>query len=356
MSTAPRTRPSARAHDRVRHRVAGAVATRGRGEHRGHHPAGPVHHRSARVPVAHKAAQRRDRALHGPAPVGVLGDHGRGLPESRRLHVVRAVLGEAEDRGRGARLRVHVERQRRRASNPGHAQDREVVLRVVPDGLGVQRRAVAAELDRRVVLARDHVSVRHDDPAAGDPAAPLDAQAAGGAEHAHHAPPGRPHVGVAGDLRVRRRHVRGRAADGRERVEARERLAGSAPTAAAPRSASGGSLSAGSARAARARRASGAPPRPRSTPGRARGRPPAPRRPRRPPRRAPRAAGPSDGSRPPRARRRIARRASAPRAGPRAARRASGSRRSGAPAPAATRGTRPERSRRAPGRRRSGPG
>ena len=174
--------------------------------------------------MAHEAAQRRDRALHRPAPVGVLGDHGRGLPEPRRLHVVGAVLGEAEDGGRGARLRVDVERQRRRPADPGHAQDREVVLRVEPDGLGVERRPLAAELDRRVVLARDHVRVRHDDAAAGDPAAPLDAEAAGGAQHAHHAPPGRPHVGVAGDLRVRRRHVRGGAADRRERVEARERL------------------------------------------------------------------------------------------------------------------------------------
>ena len=68
---------------------------------------------------------------------------------------------------------------------PGRAQDREVVAAGrTRSPRASTRRALAAELDRRVVLARHHVGVRHHDPVAGDPAASLHAQPARGAEHA----------------------------------------------------------------------------------------------------------------------------------------------------------------------------
>jgi hypothetical protein len=68
------------------------------------------------------------------------------------------------------------------------------------------------------------VGVRHDEPAAGDPAAALDAEAAGGAEHAHDAARSRLDLAVARDGGVRGRHVRGGPRDRREGVEARQRL------------------------------------------------------------------------------------------------------------------------------------
>ena len=85
-------------------------------------------------------------------------------------------------------------------TSPDGAQDRQVVLRVEPDRVGVVRRPLAGDLDGRVVLARDHVGVRDHDAVPRDPAAALHPEAAGGAEHLHHAVGGRADLGIAGDL------------------------------------------------------------------------------------------------------------------------------------------------------------
>src|SRR4029079_5062732 len=110
-----------------------------------------------------------------------------------------------------------------RAGQAGRAQQGEVVARVEPDGLCVEVVSLPAELDRRVALAGDYVGVRDDQAVGRHPAAALDAEPAGGAEDLHDAAPGRVHLRVAGDARVRRPDVRGRAFDLRERVEAGER-------------------------------------------------------------------------------------------------------------------------------------
>jgi len=78
--------------------------------------------------------------------------------------------------------------------------------------------------DDRVVLAGDDVRVGDDQPVPGRPAGALDAEAAGGADDAHHAGGRRLHPGPAGDPLRRRGHVGAGAVDGGERVEARERV------------------------------------------------------------------------------------------------------------------------------------
>ena len=82
----------------------------------------------------------------------------------------------------------------------------------------------AADLDRRVGLARDHVRVGHDEPGAGDPAAALDAEPAGRADDPHDAAARRADAGRGEDAARRRGHVGGRPADRRQRVKARQRV------------------------------------------------------------------------------------------------------------------------------------
>ena len=76
----------------------------------------------------------------------------------------------------------------------------------------------------RVLLPGDDVRVGDDEPVAGDPARALDAEPAGGAEDLHDAVARRVHLRVARDPRGRRRHVRLRPVDARERVERAQRV------------------------------------------------------------------------------------------------------------------------------------
>ena len=239
MSTGAARPARARSHDRVRHAVAGAAARPWPRRRSWPRRARAVHHRAARVAVPHQPAQRGDRALHRPAPVGVLGDHGRGLAEPRGPHVVRPVLGEAEHGGRGARLaRPRCSGSARRARRGrARAGSRGRCCGSYQTASASSGRPLAAELDRRVVLARDHVRVRHDDPGAGHPAAPLHAEAAGGAEHlaprSARPPARRGRARSSRSAAARSPRARGSPGTGRSA----RAPGGSAPTAAAPRSA-----------------------------------------------------------------------------------------------------------------------
>ena len=102
-------------------------------------------------------------------------------------------------------------------------QQGEVVFGVVVDRGRVERGA-SLRGHRGVVLAGDDVGVGDDQPRAGDPARALDAEAAGGAEHANHRAAGADHVGVGGDRRVGRRHRRRRPDDRRRRIDPVERM------------------------------------------------------------------------------------------------------------------------------------
>ena len=212
------------AHDRVGDAVPGLLAPGSGREDRGHHAPGAVDRRPAGVARPHLGSHRDDRSLHRAAPVRILRDDRGRAAEPCRRHCVRAVLREAEDGTRRALLGVRVHSQRRHAGEARHAQDRKVVVGVEPDGVRIEPGTLSADLHGRVVLPRHHVSVRHHDPPARHPATSLHAQAAGRAEHANHAAAGRRHIGVTCDLRIGRPDIRRGPGDGRERVEARERL------------------------------------------------------------------------------------------------------------------------------------
>ena len=191
---------------------------------RGDHAALAVHGGPAGVARAHQAAQRGDPALHRPAAVGVLADHGARAAHARRLDVVGPVLRVAEHRGAGAGRGRLVHRQRPHAGDARHAQDGEVVAHVEVDRLGVEALALAAQLHRGVVLPGHHVRVGDHHAVGRHPARALHAQPARGAEHAHDAAPRGAHLGVAGDRRVGRRDARVGAGDRGERVEPGQRL------------------------------------------------------------------------------------------------------------------------------------
>src|SRR5207244_3403046 len=121
-----------------------------RGEDRRLDTTGGVDRRAAGVAVANLSANARDRPRDGTVAVGVLAEHRHGAADPGRLRVEGPVAGIAEDRDRGAGLRVD-EAERLRAK-PGHAQDGHVVPSVDGDGNRAERRAGAEELDGRVVL------------------------------------------------------------------------------------------------------------------------------------------------------------------------------------------------------------
>ena len=125
------------------------------------------------LPLTHAPAQRRDRAAHRPAPVGVLGQHGRASPPrgpaatsngplSGKPSIAPAVPGRtlgASASARRGRGRARAGPRRRRAVSKC---DRARVAAAAP---------VAGHLDGRVVLAGDDVRVRHDEPVRRHPAA-----------------------------------------------------------------------------------------------------------------------------------------------------------------------------------------
>ena len=139
-----------------------------------------------------RPAQARHDAAGRAFAVRVLGEHRLGLADPPGARLERPVERIADDRDRGAGLWV-LQPQRRRVEAVD-AQHRDVVVRVERDRLGPQR-AAARRHDLGVLLARDDVRRRDDEPVGRDPAAALDAEPAGGAEHAH-------------DARRRRAHAR----------------------------------------------------------------------------------------------------------------------------------------------------
>ena len=128
----------------------------------GEHAARAVHHRAARVARPHEAAQRRDRALHGPAPVGVLRQDrsrsGRAGPAARRTA---RPPGSRAPRPtcRARRSRSSAARARRRG--PGARRIARSLRGSYQTASASSARALAAQLHRGVVLPRHHVSVRH---------------------------------------------------------------------------------------------------------------------------------------------------------------------------------------------------
>ena len=82
----------------------------------------------------------------------------------------------------------------------------------------------AERIDHCVVLAGDDVRRRDDDSWSGDPARALDAEPACRAEDPDDARRRRTDAGYAQDLRVRRRNLRERPAERRERVKPCKRL------------------------------------------------------------------------------------------------------------------------------------
>ena len=225
----PRVRDSATrqllAHQRVRHRESALAARRpgDRREHGGDDPTGFVDHRPARVAGPHPTPQRGDAAHDRPVAVRVLGADDLGLTDPAGLDVERAVERIAEDRRAGAGPRIGGQLQRRLVQAVD-AQHRDVVVGVEVDHVGVEPRRVAADLDRGVGLPGDHVGVGDHQPRSGDPAAALDPEAAGGAEHLHHAAAGGGDAARRDDAAGRRRHVGGRPAHRRQRVDPRERM------------------------------------------------------------------------------------------------------------------------------------
>ena len=132
VSTGPPARRSACAHDLVRDAESGTSAVRDRGGEDRRHDPPPTHPPSARrsCPSAPSPRSDGDASLDRAAPVGVLASRpSRCGPSRAGSHVVRAVLGEAEDRRGGRPPPVRVEAQRRRIGRrSGRAQDREVVV------------------------------------------------------------------------------------------------------------------------------------------------------------------------------------------------------------------------------------
>ena len=170
VSTGPCALPSASGQARRARRSPLGADAGGRGEDRGDHPAAAVHHRAARVAVAHEPAQRGDRAPDRAAAVCVLGVRGHGRRPRRagwtsyppfsgnpRIAAEVPESGSASIGSAGA------------PDDARGAEEREVVLDVEPDDVGVVPRPVALELDGRVVLAGDHVRVGHDHGVAARP-------------------------------------------------------------------------------------------------------------------------------------------------------------------------------------------
>ena len=157
--------------------------------------------------MAHAAAQRQHQPRDRAAAVGVQADHLARVADAGRRDRVPTVLREAEHCGDPARSGLRSDRQRPPAE-PVDAQHRDVVLRVERDCVRVQGRARPARPHDGVVLARDDVRVGHHDPGPRDPARAFDAQPAGRPKHLHDAVGSALDVGVAGDLRRRRRDVR----------------------------------------------------------------------------------------------------------------------------------------------------
>ena len=152
------------------------------------HAAGAVHHRPARVARAHASPQRGDlpphRARARTRPGSARSRSGRAAPGARRRDRSRGSRGSPPPCPRGASARS------RSAGSPARSGTRSrarSLRRVEPDRLGVLPGALAAQLDGGVVLPGHHVGVRDHQAVAGEPAAPLHAEPAGGAQHLHHA-------------------------------------------------------------------------------------------------------------------------------------------------------------------------
>ena len=220
-------------------------------------------------------------APHRPAPVGVLGDHRRGLAERGRAHVVGPVLGEAEDRGRRALRGAHVEPQRGQLREVRHAQQGQVVAsgRTRSPRRPAGALAAAPGPSCRPGPATTWAFVTTTPSPATQPLPCTPSPQAVPSTFTTLRRP-RAHVGVARDRASRARRTPGSGpsicGNGSKRASA---------LSIAPRRRQAvvqlarGSPSAGSARAARARPASGAPPPRRSRRGRGRAPPPAPRPP-----------------------------------------------------------------------------
>ena len=192
------------AHDRVGDAEAAGPAPRdGRREHRRRRPGParrPAARRSCRGAPA-RAAASIERA-HRPAAVGVLGEHlARRADAARRARRTGRSAGSRASRRRSRSARRR-ERAARGAPRPGTRRTATSLSASKRDRARVELRPVAAHLDHRVVLAGDHVRVRHDEPGAADPARALDARARTPCRApARRCAPARAHVGVARDLR-----------------------------------------------------------------------------------------------------------------------------------------------------------
>ena len=97
-------------------------------------------------------------------------------------------------------------------------------MRVERDDVRRVQTGRARDLNAGVVLAGDDVRRRDDEIPGREPAAPFDADAARGPEHAHDVARGLANRGVACELAARRLARRRRPHDRGERVDAREQL------------------------------------------------------------------------------------------------------------------------------------
>ena len=108
------------------------------------------------------------------------------------------------------------------AGGAANAKHGDVVPRIEREHVGAVRAAVAGNLHRRVVLSGDDVCGGDDEPRCREPAAALDAEAAGTADDPDDGRLGADDRGAARDRRARRHRGRRRPDDRRERVDAGE--------------------------------------------------------------------------------------------------------------------------------------
>ena len=171
--------------------------------------------------MADVAAQRRDPAVDGAAPVGVLGEDDARLADPPGRGGEGSALGIAEDRDGLARHRR--DRLERRRSETSDAEHRDVVADVEGDDDGVAVVAVAA-VDARILHPGDDVRVRDDEVRRRRPARAGDAETAGAAGDAEDAVAGGADARACQQRRIGWRNVRLRPADREERVDARDRV------------------------------------------------------------------------------------------------------------------------------------
>ena len=171
--------------------------------------------------MADVAAQRRDPAVDGAAPVRVLGEDGARLADPPGRGGEGSALGIAEDRDGPARHRR--DRLERSRSEPGDAQHGDVVADVEGDDDGVAVVAVAA-VDPRILHPGDDVRVRDDEVRRRRPARAGDAEAAGAAGDPEDAVAGGADGRARQQRRIGRRDVRLGPSDREKRIDPRDRV------------------------------------------------------------------------------------------------------------------------------------